>query len=242
MVHGQPDYGMYSIASTIYKLADMGELAARLGSIVTHDRRGDVIWLDNFESNINKWLQTTVGVGASIALSAEAARNGGLSAKLITGNAINNYAQIAKAVPYPVLSNMGFEISFVVHDDMSLYRMWQRIYTGVLALTGSIQYSHALKTLYYLDSGNVYQVIAVGIDLEDDIHLFHTMKLVVDYVNGKYKRLILNEHTYDLSAYDIYSVASGFNRYMLIWFEGLTAVAANTPFYVDDAIITQNEP
>ncbi|GAI56753.1 unnamed protein product, partial [marine sediment metagenome] len=80
MAHGQPDFGMYQIAKTIYRLADMGELAVRLGSIVTHDRRGDVIWMDNFDSGIAKWYQFASDDDGLVEWSAERSRSGGFSA------------------------------------------------------------------------------------------------------------------------------------------------------------------
>ena len=63
-----PDYGRLSAQATVFPVTDLGELAARLGSIVSHDRRGDVIWLDGFEDGLDKWQPTTSGSGAAVDL------------------------------------------------------------------------------------------------------------------------------------------------------------------------------
>ena len=55
MGHGYPDYGTQGPVSTVHSIQDLGELAVRLGSIVTFDRRGNVLWLDGFDSGIGAW-------------------------------------------------------------------------------------------------------------------------------------------------------------------------------------------
>ncbi|GAI06639.1 unnamed protein product, partial [marine sediment metagenome] len=44
MIHGHADYGAGAPGKTIYSMLDVGELAARLGSPVTSDRAGNVMW------------------------------------------------------------------------------------------------------------------------------------------------------------------------------------------------------
>jgi len=55
VAHGTPDWGVTAGARTVYQMTDLGELAVRLGSIVTHDRRGDVIFLEDFEEGMGRW-------------------------------------------------------------------------------------------------------------------------------------------------------------------------------------------
>lgn len=242
MSHGQPDFGMYSLAQTIYKLTDMGELAARLGSIDTFDRRGDVIWLDDFEDNINKWLQLTLGTGASIALSNEAARNGGYSAKLVTGNAIDNYAYILKRLPYPVIGAFGFEISNNLASTDIDIEIRLDLNTGSRLKQAVFWWSDSDKKVYIqTDTVNKLEV-AAGVDLWVAVSLFHTFKLIADFDRMIYKRIIINNISLDLSSYSLRDVANSTSPRLnaSLWFHTLTA--ANKTIYTDDAIITQNEP
>ncbi|GAH95398.1 unnamed protein product, partial [marine sediment metagenome] len=41
-MRGQPDYAALAPKEIAASISDMGEVAARLGSIVTYDKRGDV--------------------------------------------------------------------------------------------------------------------------------------------------------------------------------------------------------
>jgi len=63
MAHGTPDWGVTASKKTIYSLHDMGELAVRLGSIVSFDRRGDVIFSDSFQNGLGKVYASGVGAG-----------------------------------------------------------------------------------------------------------------------------------------------------------------------------------
>ena len=242
MAHGQPDFGMYSLASTIYKLADMGELAARLGSIDTFDRRGDVVWLDDFEDNIAKWLVTSLGTGAGVALSTEAARNGAKSAKITTGNAQNDYASIAKYLGSLVTGEVGAEISFTLSDSLIKVMLYLFYYDGTNQHFAGIDYRLDNDTLYYVNAAGGTSVIAAGVALAASQYLFHTIKLVIDLKNDKYARLILDGVEYDLSSYSYQVTASAAGPFFIMQFEAQTNVADNISIYADDAIITQNEP
>lgn len=61
MPRGMPDWGEYSPQEVVSKLLDNAELAARLGSPVLFDRRGTVIFMDDFNCGVNHWDTVTKG-------------------------------------------------------------------------------------------------------------------------------------------------------------------------------------
>lgn len=241
-MHGGPDYGVSTAKQTVYALADMAELAARLGSIVTFDRRGDVIFLDDFESGLAKWEISGSGAGYAAAQSAFTARNGAYSAKLTTGSTLGQQIQIARYMPYPVLSSFGLEVSFTINANLDYMRFQLEIYDGVNAQSFSMQYEVDTDELKVFKGGVGYTVIASGLALRPYDQQFHTMKLVGDYATKKYRRLILNERFYDLSSWNSWQFASANAPRLTALVLATSVPAANTSFYVDDAIITQNEP
>ena len=242
MPHGQPDYGMYQLARTIYRLTDMGELAARLGSIDTFDRRGDVIWLDDFEDGITKWYNGTPDGGYVVTSSSEHSRNGLKSAKATfpAGATVNQTLEHWQ--PYPVLSKIGFEVSFTIHADLDFIEIYNRAYDGTNYLQGIIRYNVQTLTLEYQDSAGVMQTLDTAVYLYPKDYLFHTAKLVMDFANGLYSRLILNETSYDLSAYALRQVGSGINKHLYTFLNMKNFNDAAVAIYIDDAILTQNEP
>jgi len=217
------------------------ELGVRLKSIDTFDRRGDVLWLDDFEDNINKWLTAAGGSGASVALSTDTARSGGTSAKLTTGNLAGDYASIYAYHQILPLSKWGFEISFTYNSNMRKYTWAISRLTGTMEYTAEITLDLTTSELK-LKGLNGDIVIDSGVVLFEDIHCFHKVKLVADFANSRYTRLLLDDRTYDISAHSLYQASSTTKPFINIYTFVYTNVDSNESAYVDDAIITQNEP
>lgn len=242
MAHGHSDYGAAKPTSTVYSLQDMAELAARLGSIVTFDRNGDVIWMDDFESNLEKWSHVTSGTGALVELSAAAARNGGLSCLLKTGDAVNNLATIIHLGPPPVKSKVGLEVSFTVDDDLNYIYFRMLCYDGTNIHEINIRYDPANTTLAYRDSAGDWQNITTTLHLQEGSSMFHTIKIVVDLVNEEYCYIILDNINYDLSGIAYRLTGSEAAPSLYIDVRAYAGVDDNVSVYIDDVIITQNEP
>ncbi len=241
MAHGQPDFGLYRAKQTVYGLADDAELAARLGSIVTFDRRGDVVWLDDFESDVFKWLFAQTGVGGSLVASTARASSGGFSAYLTTGGALGNIGNMSHMEPYPVVSKMGFEMSFALNANISEYLLEMYFFDGVNYHLARVRFLPATFTLE-VDHGGVWTQVATAIPVRISFYLFVTLKLVADFTAAmKYVRVILNEVEYDLSAFDLDQVLNATGRHLLVRLQLTTGVGSSQGSYVEDAIITQNE-
>lgn len=214
----------------------LAELAARLGSIDTFDRRGEVLWLDDFENNINKWNQTLGG--GSIALSTDQARSGANSAKLTTAATGTDAASLRWIMGYPVLSKFGFEVSFANLSTKGRFQISFVYCTGTKMVVGGLDYYSATGILSL--SGGV-QIDTLG--LYTSATTWNTIKVVIDSAQNKYVRAILNNKEYDISASSLVETAlveaAHLEAIVAIWRD---AAAAAVSIYVDDAIITQNEP
>lgn len=243
-----PDYAALKPVGTVpigpvYTSTDIAELAARLGSIVTFDRRGNVLWFEDFENTLGAWTTHYSGIGGSVALSTTRARSGSFSAKLVTGNVTGNEVWISRSFPLPSSDRLGFEVSFTIVEQMATIKFQIKID----AINGNaywlaIQYTYATKKLEYqgIDwEWHTIQEILMG----SSYSWFHTMKLVFDQHSGKYTRLIWDNAEFDLSTIS-YScdVGGGALPKVTVWIEGVTASDLNVPMYIDDVIVTQNEP
>jgi len=242
MAHGQPDFGAYAAKATVGSMADNAELAARLGSIVTFDRKGDVIFLDGFESGLTAWLRSGTGTGWSITQDAAHVRNGGFSAKLVCGSDGIREARFHKLLPYPILSNLGFEASFTMHADVEYIDFYLAIYDGTDLIEGRIRFDQDNSRLRYFSDTGFYVTIEDGLTLYEHNDMFNTIKFIVDFDNDEYIRVMLNERTWDLAGIRVETTGAVFAPHVAcnIYARGL--VATNTTVWVDDVIITQNEP
>lgn len=242
MPHGQPDYGLYTQKKTVYGLADLGEVAARLGSVCTYDRRGDVIWFDDFESGIERWLKMGPDAGESAVWSPERASNGGFCYKLSTAAIADNYVEVVHHEAYPVLSKIGFEVSFTYYDDQMIYLFKLNLGTTPTNYNAHIRYNATTEKIEIFDAG-VWRERASGVELFHNTYLFNTMKLVVDFeAPKKYARLIFNEVEYDISDYTPRSFSPGTGPTLGINVRVTTEENVAKIVYIDNAIITQNEP
>ncbi len=242
MAHGTPDWGVTAGAVTTYQLTDLGELAVRLGSIVTFDRRGDVIFLDSFEDGFAHWYTDDAGTGSFVALSRAIARHNGLSARLVAGAGAGAWAQIMFQGALAVPARLGVEHSFSFGSTIGGLVLVLYLYDGTNRTLYQVQWDDAANALRYRDADGSLVTFATSVDLMADVALFHTWKLVVNAEDQEYSRLILNAHTYDLSGIPARVTAD--SRYpSLSTVVNVNGRAGGTSsVYIDDVILTQNEP
>jgi len=91
VAHGAPDWWGTEQTSTVHLVQDVGELAARLGSIVTFDRRGNVIWLTSFEDGLQGTSFGVDHVDSKGTLSTNRALGGAYSIRLDPRGAADAY-------------------------------------------------------------------------------------------------------------------------------------------------------
>ena len=220
-------------------------LSSRLGSIATFDNRGEIIWLDDFEDNINKWIQTIYGAGGTIALSTEAARSGGKSAKLTTGAVSNNAVDIYREVPYLAESNWGHEISFAFPPtpggEGGIVEFDFEIHKGTTRYGFEVRYNLDTRVLSYFDSAGAEQTLET-LTLSENLACFHTIKIVCNGITKKWLRIILDNKEYDMRNIDPVVVTVG-NTGDYLYFVEVMITTRDKAYsvYFDDAIITQKE-
>lgn len=242
MPHGHPDYGLGAPLFTIYSTQDMAELAVRLGSIDSFDRRGNVVFLSSFEDSLNLFLKFRAGVNAAVSITNSSSRNGAFSCLLRPGDAIGDSAHLQHWSPFPASSQLGVEVSFAtVHTDV-IFVVENQIDDTALRHSPRISYDWDTDELSYYDTAGAPQVFASGLKLKAYDRIYHTMKVVFDIAKREFVRVILDNIEYDLSGkkYQI-RVTTG----SAFWFQEMGAeakVADGTWVYIDDLIVTQNEP
>jgi len=241
MSHTAPDGSWLGVLSTLYALQDLGELAARLGSIVSFDRRGNVFWLDNFEDGAGKWTLAYSGTGAGTALVATTAHSGAYSLKLTTGDAEDDYAYAEKRMSYPGLEGLGLECSFASDAVTPTVTLQLLVRGAATSYWASVRYSWERDVVEYLDENNAWQTLASSVDLANTRYVFHAMKLVADFSTGKYIRCILGDVEYDMSAYDLRSVSVAQTPILHGRITVETEAGANEPVFIDNVIFTRNE-
>lgn len=242
MPRGQPDYGMYSVKEVGGSLADMADLAVRLGSIVEYDRRGDIIFLDDFEELILKWNTPVTGVGY-VRLDSTIAKSGSQSVKLYTDAGGADTAALAKYFVVLGVLRVGIEISLSDLTDDADFIFHMTYWDGTTSWRARLWFDHSATTFYVFDEirDDWVEVVNYG-SLRRGAKLFFPIKLVMDFVNHTYLRVMIGGSEYDLSAYTFQPIGGAGGIYLLTQFTLLNTAAVNNQCWVDDFILTMNEP
>lgn len=242
MARGAPDYSNVRAASPLHRLDDMAELAARLGSPVTFDREGSVIWVETFQHGWGAWWTNGYGTGSGVTISSEKFRSGPFSAKLVAGSDGSAAAKAYRIFPYPTLTNFGLEASWYPGTSIKYVDIVLARTDGTNEHQAYVRYDDTVNEVQIKDEDGNFETIVEDLDLTPTYASFNTFKVVGDFEDDLYLRLTVNSTAYDLSAYPLYVFANadppGLRSDLKLW--GIAAV--NGYMYYDDIILTQNEP
>lgn len=242
MVRGHSDWGAMAPVETVAPIADLGEAVVRLGGISSLDRRGNVLWWDGFEDGIGKWTGVGGPIGGSVELSAAVVRNGGFACLIVPGSWAAGGSQLYRWMPLLVESKVGGEISFTVASTLAFWYNTLQFHDGVNRYWFTAKYDHQAGVLYVQTTGGALYEVASGLEVPNIAAQFHTIKLVVDLVEKKYVRLLLDEKEYSLSGVppEIVALTAYKGLYLLLQADAVSGY--NPSIYADDYLLTQNEP
>jgi len=254
MAHGTPDWGLVGPKYTTFGLDDLGESVVRLGSPVLWDRRGDVLHQTDFRDGLGSFDWLAVGAGAAITLHAGNARTGAYCAKLTPASDGLREVYLLKALPRPVLAKIGLEFSFSCAPSTDMWEWHIEIQAGGVYYTAQVRYDHQNNVLQTYEEPVAWTTFADPVDVHEYDWAFHTGKLVVDMGNVDaagnplpvYERFHFNEQSYSLR---VPPPAREVDRVPVVAVDSFLirvlhrAVALwNPEGYVDNVIVTQNEP
>ncbi len=242
MPRGAPDYSNVNVAAPLHRLDDLGEAVVRLGSIVTHDRAGRVVFLDKFEYGLSDWQIALSGTDAEICLVSTPFRSGPFSVRFTAGSDASRQAKLFRKFPYPQLGKYGLEFSWKPESHTSIVAGKLIKHDDTYDREFAFRYILDDQTLSIRDSDGVWQTIDDGLYLDYQYAPFHTFKIVGDLETLEFVRLIVNENVYtDLPYYAYpYAADDGPNVRVDIIVNGDEGF--NGFSYIDDVILTQSEP
>ena len=129
-----------------------------------------------------------------------------------------------------------------MHDDIEWLNLSLILYDGASFSEAVIRFDQDDSRLQYIDYNGIYQPLEVAFTLRELDYLFHTVKLVIDYENNMYLRAMLDHQSWDLSTLATHVVTPSPTIETLAMVQCQGVVNKNATIYIDDFIITQNEP
>lgn len=242
MAHTLPPWTTKYRMVKVFANVDNNELAARLGALSTEDRRGDIIWYDDFEADAIHWWKEFSGGTPTMALDTTRAYRGNQCMKLTTDGDNNNWLAMRKEFQHPNEVKIGAECMIKFPLTKAQVTMSLDGYTGSAFYTGQIRYDiDAGEIQYYASPGGWTKLNGSLYDAANK-EIWHLMKLVIDWEAKEYVRVIISDMEYNLSGKALVATAIGTSKHIIarVRLDAKEAVAKTC--YVDNFIFTQNEP
>ena len=242
MAHGTPDWGNVAAQSTVKISLDTAELAARLGSPNTFERGGNVLYQNSFEHGFSGLQSAGGGTNYAQTLSVAESKTGAYSARLTAGSDGSHDAALLRNFAFPALSTVGLEVAFKPLDLYDYFYIAFVLYDGVREWFSAIRHNQTTETLDYWADTGAWVTFASGLDWQATYAPFHVLKLRADFSLLEYGRCTIDNIEYDLRGAGIDQNASVTVPQQTIWVVNHGRLANNDVAFVDDIIITQNEP
>jgi len=237
-----PDGYKYQPYSQRAVLGDMAELAVRLGSPIVHDRRGTVIWYDQGDYGLAPWVAYAYGTGGAMEVDTHRPLYGGFNIKLTSGSTDPWMAVLYRNIAIPRLNKWGLAVLFSVEDDYEYVSVNISRYDGVNRHQARIRIYDADNTIKYRNSDGDDVLIATLGDLTETYSTYHWLKLVADFEDDEYVRLMFDDTEYDLSGEGIYVSASAELAQFRPYFIFVGTDGNNDNAYLDAVVVTIDEP
>lgn len=242
MAHGGPDYGITRSRDVVYPVVDLSEHAIRLGAPVSFDRRGEVIFWDDFREGAAGWALVASGAGAASKVALDYAAARGYSLELTSGTDLSRYAKAEHQWGFHVLTKLGIEFKFSLYADVESLQVLLYVYDGTNLHHFEIMIYPGTGVAQYVDTVAAYQNFLAGLTFTKGKGYFHWLKLVVDLDTDLYTRFILDGVTTVMASYAGHVVASGLEPRALLRVRCDSAAAETGTVHLDEVIVTQNEP
>ena len=242
MPRGQPDYGLTTQTPVATGISDPGEAAARRGSINVYDRRGWTVWMDDFEAPNLKWAVSSSAGSVDPVLTTADFWMGAQSLYFTTVAGAAEWAMMQRRFPLVRLGRVGIELFLLLSVKTPGYmQIQQTIYDGTNISRAQLRLDNEARTATIVTpAGNI--PVATNAFNAFPNNIWTPVKLVVDVDTDHYTRLMIGPEEIDLSSHAL--VAVGVTNHRLIWQEIILRGDAGAIMYawLDNFILTQNEP
>lgn len=237
-----PDYSKYLLGSSHFSLQDMGELAVRLGSIDTFDRRGDVIYIDDFRHGVTNWQASLPGTAAKMELSVRSSFQSPYCIRLLNSLETTRVLSMSRVLALNLNGNLGIEICFKGTAYFDTFYSQFIVGTTAKVITTKIRLNTLTKQVEAYDSSAGFTYANIDLPATYPITTLHFMKYVFSPSTGKYIRLMYDDIEVDISDIAYKVAAGGSSPTSIIGVEMLGNSVVASDIDMLHYIITSNEP
>jgi len=200
------------------------------------------VWMDDFEAPGLKWLRGIAGGGTLPVLSVAQSWKGLQSAYLVVGAAAADISRILKYFPLLSLGRIGIELFTFLSNVAGAYlRLYLVIYDGTNISAAELHLDQNARTATIITPAGPIVVATFAFPLVA-FNMFVPVKLVVDMNTDRYVSLLIGPDAVDLSTHLLVAGPASNQKLLEVNIELVGAAPGGSTAYVDDFILSQNEP
>ena len=208
----------------------------------TYDRKGYIVWYDNFEHGLNKWESGGSGTGNSVDINSAAAWLKDSCCMLTCGSDTNLYSYIKKELNLYSNGNLGFELSYATDSHIDYIKIQITKFEGEQLKMGAFQIYKNGVSQYWKSDGS-WETLETDLEFTYKPTHWYTEKIVLNFDDNKYVRILHRDKTYDMDvALQTLSLPYPACIAVQITAFGIAIPVFNAKAHIDNFIITQDEP
>jgi len=238
-----PDFTRKMVIEHTGGFVGLEELATRLGFIAPFDLRGNVVLMEDFETEETEWEFFEETANDLVERVSRRKWSGNWSIHFHTDTVLNAYTSAVRRIYYSGKSKYGLFARAALSMRTDEVQLWVLFHNGERSYKVGVKYSRPLTTLTILDFNGADTII------DDDLLIFQPdpewlpILLIFDLVTQKFDKLYFGGIEYDISGLDIVDGPSPGFPYTLLGFEA-SRIAGWAAFdtYWDDIILVRNVP
>jgi len=242
MAHGMPDDSDVESDSNVSKSLDLAELAVRLGALPSFDRRGDVIYCNDFRAGLGLLAAASSSGGIAQNLCNSNALLSGISLDMLAPNTEDQYANVYFEIVLGQTKSVGIEALYTIAQPAKSISLRMEIIIGGIAYYFAVDVVFATGEVLAYNQAGVWVQVGVHTCLTPDAQWLQSFKLVADLENHRYARLVFNNSTYLLTATLPYVFTVATNDSVLVELRVRSGAGGPAEAYLAGVILTQNEP
>lgn len=239
---GYPDFTQAVTHILTGGFAGLEELAARLKSIVPWDMKGNIVLMEDFETEETEWILDEDGGSSLASRQTRHKYSGDWAIKLLADDVADAYASMTRYLHHPGNSKYAFFCRIGCDWHAKEWELGVTFDLFGVRTYANVKFSRGAPLVQIKTSAGAWQAILTTFRLEDANYIFHPLLLILDLTTSKYSKLYLDDVEYDLSTYSLSTIDNLAEKYLSIAVTNRAVEGTGSTIYVDNIVIAKNVP
>jgi hypothetical protein len=237
-----PDYTKEITLTGLAGFTGLEELAVRLGSIVPWDMKGNIVLMEDFESELTEWTDGSDSP-CTATRSSRHKFSGDWSLKLNYPSALGvKNIRAYRDFHFPGMVKYAAFARFCLGDGSNIPWLFLELYNSETLYIIDLRWDGSNITFSVITTGGAYQDIPGCLTFIPGIDTWFPIMITFDLKSGYYDKLYISGQEFDISDIPLYSEPSVGRTWGYFEVGVQQASEGAIATYVDDIIIAKNVP